>query len=229
MIKTLKFNTKDQNIWFFSDIHGAHEKDFIINPRGFKNAKEALETYINNWNSKVSNNDICFLLGDTIVGAGNNSEKEFSSLLHRLNYKELYIMPGNHFAGYKDLFYKNRDYGIDDFYRLSFRGKEHENILGGMVHFIPNYYEIYVNHQFIVLSHYPILSFNGQNKNSIHIFGHCHNNLIKSDLGKEYIKGRVLEVSPESIGNFPLSFSEVMSKIGNRVAIKTDHHDKNTN
>lgn len=219
MIKTLKFNTKDQNVWFFSDIHGAHEKDFILNPRGFKNAKEALETYINNWNSKVSNDDIGFLLGDTIVGAGNNSEKEFSSLLRRLNYKELYILPGNHFAGYKDLFYKNLDYGIDDFYRLSFRGKEHENILGGMVHFVPNYYEIYVNHQFIVLSHYPIYSWNSiSSKSSWMIHGHTHSKIN----GK--IKGKILEVCPESIGNYPLSFAEIKKIMDKKELASPDYH-----
>lgn len=221
MINNLKF--KEDNIFFFSDIHGKHAKDFILKPRGFTNPDEALDILIKNWNSKVSNNDKCFLLGDTVVGAGSEGENVFIEIIRRFNFNEAYIMPGNHFSGYSALFNKYLSSGnkIDQYYRLSFL------LDNKTIHLIPNYYEIYVKNQFIVLSHYPILSFNAQSKNSIHLYGHCHNNLIKSDIGKEYVKGRVLEVSPESIGNFPLSFNEVMSKIGNRAAVKTDHHDKN--
>lgn len=230
MIKPLKFTT--DNVFFFSDFHCSHAKDFILNPRGFKTAEEGKEILIKNWNAKVTNNDICFLLGDSVVGAGPNGREVFSEILRRLNYKEIYIMPGNHFSGFSSLFEEKIKYGIDLHYRLSFNGKniqtEEMGISGHIIHLIPNYFEIQVKNQFIVLSHYPILSFNGQNKKSICIFGHTHNNLGKSNIGKEYLKGRVLEVSPEAIGNFPLSFGEVMERIGNREAIKIDHHDLKT-
>lgn len=224
MVNILKLN--NDNIFFYSDIHGKHGKDFILKPRGFSTPDEALDTLISNWNSIVTNNDICFLLGDTVVGAGPDGEKVFQEIISRLNCKEIYIMPGNHFSGFSALFnrYLDMDYTIDRYYRLSIPIPSQDKI----IHLIPNYYEIYVKNQFIILNHYPILSFNGQSKNSIHIYGHCHNNLIKSNIGKEYVKGRVLEVSPESVGNFPLSFADIMLKIGSRVAIKTDHHDKNT-
>lgn len=222
MIKSLRFDESESTkVFFFSDIHASHEKDFILNPRGFKSASEGKEIIINNWNSKVSNEDICFLLGDTVVGAGQNSETVFDEILRRLNYRELYICPGNHFSGFKQKFESEFNSGnrMDIYQRLTF-------LVDGVrsVHMIPNYYEIFVNHVPVVLSHYPILSYNGLSRDALHIFGHTHAKLKESRLGKEYLNGRVLEVTPESIGSSPISFSEVMVLIGNKRSIKVDHH-----
>lgn len=226
MVNVLSFKTNGgSNVFCFSDFHASHEKTFIIEPRGFKNADEAKNTLITNWNSKVTNNDICFLLGDTVVGAGQNSELVFDEILRRLNYKELYLAPGNHYSGYRQRFNKELAAGnrIDEYYRLSF-----SPVAGKVVHLIPNYYEAYIDREFVVLSHYSILSFNGQSKSAVHIFGHSHNNIVKSELGKLYVKGRVLEVTPEAIGNYPFSFREIMGKIGNKSPVIVDHHDKHT-
>lgn len=224
-MKALKFNTtKDSNVFFFSDFHASHERDFILGPRGFKDAKEAKETLIKNWNSKVTCNDIVFLLGDTVVGAGTEALNVFNELLFSLNYKAIYIMPGNHPSGYTQKFYEVLNMnGIDDFYRLSFRPSDHQD---KMAHLIPNYFEITVDNKFIVLSHYPIFSYNNISKNAWMLFGHCHNNLSKSELGKEYLKGKVLDVGPESIGNFPISFSELSVILNLKENLDIDHHSK---
>lgn len=222
MIKHLNFKTTENSgVYFFSDIHGKHSKSFIIEPRGFKNADEALEALIINWNSKVSNESIGFLLGDTVVGAGQDSEKVFSEILLRLNYKELYLMGGNHVAAFKQRFERELSTGnaIDDYYRLTFSPDGWKQ-----VHLIPNYYEIVVDKQFVVISHYPILSFPNMSKGAIMLFGHCHNNLTKSPIGIEYLKGRVLDVCPESIGNQPISFSEVMVALNEKRPVEIDHH-----
>ena len=220
-MQVLKFkHSPESKVFFFSDFHAGHERDFILGPRGFKTAEEAKEALIKNWNEKVSNNDTVFLLGDTVVGAGTNGLEVFNELLRRLNYKAAYIFPGNHSSGYSQKFDEViATTNIDNYFRLTFS-------LDGVktIHLVPNYFEVFVNEKFITLSHYPIFSYNGISKNAWMLFGHCHNNLTKSDLGKAYLKGKVLDVGPESIGNYPISFNEVFALLNGKEALNIDHH-----
>mgnify|MGYP003407738605 FL=1 len=173
-----------------------------------------MEALINNWNSKVSNEDTAFLLGDTVVGAGQDSEKVFKEILSRLNYKELYIMPGNHFAGFKQIFEREICTSeIDDYYRLPFIVNYSK-----IVSIIPNYYEIFVDGQFIVLSHYPIYSWRDIGHGSYMLHGHTHAKIN----GK--LKGRILDLGPESIGNFPLSFQEIKKIMDVKEIESPDYH-----
>ena len=55
-------------IWFSSDLHFGHNKDFIYEARGFKNIEEHDETIIENWNSVVEPCDDVYLLGDLMLG-----------------------------------------------------------------------------------------------------------------------------------------------------------------
>ena len=215
----VKFYT--DNIYFFSDFHAKHSKSFILEPRGFKDADEGLNIVIKNWNEKVPTNAIAFLLGDTVVGAGRDSHQVFNDILNSLNFSELYIMPGNHNAGFRQCFEANYNTGkIDSEYKLTF------SLNGGnkLVHLIPNYFEIFIQGYMFVLSHYPILSYNGLSKDTIHIFGHSHSNLKNSPIGREYLKGRVIEVCPESTNNLPLSFKEILSVMSNKKSLEIDHH-----
>jgi len=235
-MKPIKF--KNQKVFFWADFHGCHAKDFILEPRGFKTADEAKETLISRWNEKVTNEDTGILLGDNIVGAGANGEREFVSLLLRLNAKELYVMSGNHFSGYASVFEKlstnsaegtnvsidgfgevtGSPFLIDNHYRLSFQLGEKT------IHLIPNYFEIIVEGHFVALCHYPVLSFNFMNKNGFMLYGHVHSALNKVDwIAQNYLTGRVLDVGIESCP-YPISFPEVQKIMGNKKQIILDHH-----
>jgi len=41
-------------IWFTSDTHFSHNKDFIFKDRGFGSIQDHDETLIKNWNEKIS-------------------------------------------------------------------------------------------------------------------------------------------------------------------------------
>lgn len=220
MINILKFKKEQgDKIFFFSDFHHSHAK--LLESRGFSTIKEHDEFIINGWNSVVDNESIVFYLGDLVLGAGDKGEEVFSNLLETLNYKELFIMPGNHFSGYRQFFNKEwnfEDNCIDSFYRLEMTNLKRK------VYFIPNYYEIFIGHAPIVLSHYPILSWNGQRAGSIFLHGHCHNSLHKTEwLENNYYKGRVIDVGYENIKK-PISFNELQEIINKREIITFDHH-----
>lgn len=75
-------------IWFTSDLHFGHNKDFIYFARGFSSIKEHDETIVENWNKIIKNNDIVYILGDLVFGEG-------IKYISMLNGKK-YLILGNH-------------------------------------------------------------------------------------------------------------------------------------
>ena len=55
-------------IYFSSDHHLQHNKNFIYEPRGFKNIYEMNNTIIKNFNSIITWEDDFYLLGDNFLG-----------------------------------------------------------------------------------------------------------------------------------------------------------------
>lgn len=193
-------------VYFWSDLHLFHDRDFVYGRRGFDSVEEHNLTLKNRWNNKIANDTSVYLLGDTVLG--HDAEKNFLSFLSQVNFKQLFLMSGNHPAGYKQLYQRNPK---------GFKIGEKE------VYFIPNYYEMYVNKQLMILSHYPLLSWRDMGKGSIHCFGHVHGNLIDSEIGKMYLKGKCLDLGVE-VCSEPISFKEILDKLSNKEILKVDHH-----
>ena len=223
MIDILKLNhTKDKKFLVFSDTHYNHDRDFIWGARGFKNVQESNAVQIERWNKKVSNNDTVMHLGDIIFGEG--AYYNLLNLLDMLNFSKLYVMPGNHTSGYRQLFHKVLEASaMDNYYRLTYKLNANKE-----VHLIPNYYEMYVNGQAITMSHYPVLAWNGIAKGAWMLFGHCHNNLTKTDWVRDnYLVGKCLDMGTESI-NGPMDFDEIKTFMDQRPSLEMDHHLKNS-
>lgn len=89
MSETLFYNCE---VFFTSDLHLCHDKEFLYGPRGFTNVNDHDEEVIKNWNETVGPNDIVFVLGDIIMGADRKGGLE---KLKRLNGK-IVICRGNH-------------------------------------------------------------------------------------------------------------------------------------
>lgn len=96
MLKPLKIAACAEEVWFISDLHYGHTK--LVESRGFKTIEEHNDTLVARWNERVTDSGTVFHLGDLIVGAGESSAPEFDfwRLLHRLRFKHLYLLWGNH-------------------------------------------------------------------------------------------------------------------------------------
>lgn len=79
-------------IYFSSDYHFNHNKEFIYKARGYNSIQEMNEGLIHKHNSLVSKNDIVYCLGDLCLGKDLQNNKE---LIERLNGR-IYIIAGNH-------------------------------------------------------------------------------------------------------------------------------------
>lgn len=210
--KPIKVTTEDHNVFFWSDTHFNHACLHWPTPlwkmRGFSSLEEHNEGLIERWNSICNNQTTFFHLGDFIFGA--DSEIHFRSIINRLNFRTMYIMPGNHFSGWRHVFEKQKSNVWDV-------------ANGKRVVFVPNYIEAFINGQLLVMSHYPILSFNGQSKDSICIYGHVHGNLKRNSIGEIYAQAKTYEVTVENSPQ-PINLKELNLIFKNRQPVVFDYH-----
>lgn len=217
LYRPLNIRAKDHQVLFWGCPHFHHDPTWklpIWAIRGAASAREAVEMLTYRWSLKASHETIGFLLGDTIFGY--DAEERLKHILNQMLFSKLYLMPGNHTAGWKQLF-EQSDNGIYT--------ADH----GGEVIFVPNYLEAKVNGQPIAMCHYPILSWNGQAKGSWMLFSHVHGKLNMSQLGRDYLaKGFNREVSVEACPH-PVTFGEMRAFMQARERFVPDGHESNVN
>jgi calcineurin-like phosphoesterase family protein len=209
----VKETAKNHQILFWGCTHYRHNPSWdnpIWKTRGFNSSEEHDLGLIQRWNEKADNSTIGFLLGDVVFGR--DAQTHITQFFDSLQFSRLYVMPGNHQAGWKQLF-------------TSVESNVYQNSRGSEVIFVPNYLEAYVNGQAIVMSHYPILSWNGQGKGSWMLFSHVHGSLGKSEIGSMYIsRGYAREVSVEAAPS-PLSYGEIHAEMRHKKWFSPDRHD----
>lgn len=78
-------------IYFISDLHIGHNREFLYLPRGFENIQEHDKAIFENWNRTVSEEDDVYLLGDVML----NDMEYGLDILGRLK-GHIHIIRGNH-------------------------------------------------------------------------------------------------------------------------------------
>lgn len=144
------------------------------------------EILVQNWNSVVNNNDTVYILGD-IGRVGSNKDNEYvCSILSRLKGRKILILGNHDAAGIKDYRIKQLFSEIYDYLEI-----------------IDNYNGI---NQKLVLSHYPIFSWNGCYKDTVLLYGHTHgnfdDNIYQESLEKLRYKVRQLNIENKEVKKF---------------------------
>lgn len=144
------------NIWFTADLHLFHANIIWMNKRPFKDANEMYDHIVNDWNSKVQEDDYVFILGDVLWGSQATRLKALSEKLNG----HICIVLGNHdkektangsTGSNYDCFYS---VSRADFIRVKSKSKDVD--------------------QLIYMSHYPAISWPSKSRGSIHLHGHVH-------------------------------------------------------
>ena len=142
--------------YYISDLHffskNQTAKGLNFDNRPFKNVDEMHEVILNNWNSRVTNGDTVYILGD-ISNRGKN--EDLIALVARLKGKKVLIV-GNH-EDIRDYRYKQLFHAIYDYLEIT-------------DHVDKQPYKL-------VLCHYPILMWNGQHNGVILLYGHTHKSI----------------------------------------------------
>ncbi|MCR5608378.1 MAG: metallophosphoesterase family protein [Lachnospiraceae bacterium] len=140
---------------FISDLHFFHRNlNTKMDMRGFEDEFQMNEYIIERWNKKVTNKDEVYILGDFSFGDAVKTQEVLDRLKGRL-----YLIKGNH-----------EKY-------LDFRRFDTSRFI-----WVKDYEEIHDNKRKIILSHYPIMCYNGQyrfdgdnNPKTYMLYGHVHN------------------------------------------------------
>ena len=91
-------------IYFTSDCHFMHSRQFIYEPRGFNSVEEMDETIIENWNKMVSINDTIYVLGDFFLG----QDYDFIDRTLKCLNGDIHLIIGNHDTPKKIDFYSQQ-------------------------------------------------------------------------------------------------------------------------
>ena len=170
-------------IYFTSDTHFGHDREFLWGPRGFTNHVDHDKEVIRRWNEVVGPDDIVYHLGDVMLG---NNEYGISCL-RQLN-GHIKIIPGNH----------------DTQARLGlYRTVENVEVLGLAEMIKYKKYHFY-------LSHHPTMTSNLEKApylrmHLINLYGHTHQQ-------KQFYNGIpfMFHVGLDSNNNAPISIDDAI-------------------
>lgn len=170
-------------IYFTSDLHFGHDKEFIYKPRCFNSIEEHDSAIIKLWNETISEGDEVYILGDLMLG-----DNEYGiECLKQLN-GCLYYIKGNHDTPRRLELYNEFINYCGEAYSFKYRKI--------------NFYA----------SHYPTITYNpGEdrlNKATINLFGHTHQNSnFYNDTPFMY------HVGLDSHSCIPVSIDEIIEEI----------------
>lgn len=199
-MKKLKINTQEQTPFFSSDFHLLHKNIIKYDNRPFNDIDHMRQALIENWNQVVKENDVVFYLGDLSFKKFNKKVRE---TVESLNGKIHFIL-GNHDNEHAVFNHGHLFESIDYYKEIT--------IIDGQ------------NSQHVILCHYPILSWHRKHKGSWHLHGHCHGSLYQSPMGKEYYKGKVIDVGCNIHNHQPLSYNQVKNIMDKKEINSFDHH-----
>lgn len=203
---TRTYDTRTHDIYFVSDTHFGHRamadvwrtgRYPLTHFAGVLEKKDHMDEWmIEQWNLTVPPHGIVFHLGD--VSFRNSTQT--GRILDRLN-GEVHLIPGNHDKGHVNV--------VQDW--------------GWTVE--PEYLEIDVDDQRIVMCHYAFRSWNKMHYGAWNLHGHSHGNL--ESRGKQLDVG----VDCQLVGRFmaPLPYADVKEYMSRQVFEPVDHHTEKTN
>lgn len=176
-------------IFFTSDTHFNHDREFVYSPRGFKTIQEMNGTLVKNWNETVGNDDDIYVLGDFFLGTDFNYIQE---VLNKLNGR-IHLVTGNHDTPSKITEYTswNNIVEIADALRIRYKKRE------------------------FFLCHYPVLTASLEqdpDKAVINLFGHTHNK-------DKFYEDRpyMYNVAVDANDNKPVEIEEILTAFNDKV------------
>lgn len=178
-------------LYVTSDTHFNHNKEFVYKARGYTNPQEMTDDIINIINDTVGQDGILLHLGDFCL---NTSPEEYKDILRKLKIKELWMLFGNHNSCVQQTY-----------------GGTREQVCswnqGMYIRYLGYYYTFSKGKKDFVCSHFPFQSWDSKNNGSMHIHGHCHNNLISSH--EDNKNSKILDVGWDAYPK-PLHITEIV-------------------
>jgi len=168
--------------YFIADTHFGHENVITYSHRPFVDVSEMDAALIENWNSRVTNNDDVYIIGDFCFKVSKEQAIRYAKSLKGRKH----LIVGNHDKRYlKDAVFASQFVQIADILDLAINGER------------------------IILCHYPIAEWNGYFRGSWHIYGHIHNKQSNPAFAFLRTQERALNAGVEIIHYTPATFEEL--------------------
>lgn len=174
-------------IFYTADLHLGHENIIRMSKRPFESGYDMTNVLIHNWNAVISKNDDVYIIGDFFFKM--TAEEELRVLRSLKGRKHL--ITGNHDRHLNDERIRKEYISID------------------------NYAVIRDKDRTVVLSHFPLLEWEGFFKGAYHVYGHIHNNFATSaykiiNENKEHFKN-AFNAGVDINGYFPRTLDEMIA------------------
>lgn len=199
----IKIEDVESGVFFTSDLHFRHGNIIKYCKRPFETVQEQTEKLIENWNKTVPDTATVFILGDFAFA----SKNQWRGILNQLTGKK-YLILGNH--------------------------DRHDEIPYEMFEDVVDLAEVTIkisngNWETFILSHRPLLCWEGSEKGYKHLFGHVHSCDAReetcengdAELVKLLSYRPMYDVGVDNNDYKPISVEEVLEKIKNK--IKNEH------
>ncbi len=168
-------------IYYTADPHFGHSNIITLCSRPFSDVDQMNKTLVANWNARVQADDTVYILGDFAYKC---EPDEVEAILQKLN-------------GHKHLIVGNHDEWMDKI------------DAGDYFESVDTLTEINDNDRRCVLCHYPMLSWNHENK-AYMIYGHVHSDAV-SDLWPYTSRKLMLNVGVEFNNYMPVTLNELIA------------------
>lgn len=175
-------------VFFTSDHHFGHDNIIKYSNRPYRDISEMNRDLVERWNSVVGDKDVVYHLGDFTLGKLHNA----AYYIQQLN-GDIRFVHGSH------------DRWDDSKPELYSRSGLRISHLGGL------YAVRGVDELPIVLCHYAMLRWDRSHHGAFHLFGHSHGHL-------ENPAPRSMDVGVDCTNFYPITFDEVLARIGNQEA-----------
>jgi len=220
--RPLKLRHSDEHrVWFTSDTHFNHDKEFIYKSRGYSNRYEHNDALINKINELVRVEDTLIHLGDFCL---NITPPEFLNILSRINCQNILYIWGNHNSCIRK-YYEDAVAGHLNLTRFNGENSNEAIVVYpytvGKLTFLGDYKEVIVNGQLMVLHHYPHQIWNQMQKGAWQLSGHSHYTNPTTQV--DNVENKILDVGWDGHWR-PVSFNDLQSFMSKKTHVKQDNH-----
>ena len=212
---------QSKRLFFVSDLHLNHDKEFLWGKRGYQSSSEHIEGLLSRLAEIADDDTVLINLGDSTF---RDPKHEMFDRLAALPFHKHYHVWGNHPSGAKQAYQKavrslipnvwsdNVEVYPADFKNVTFVGWQA----------LFSY-----QRQMIHAQHFPLEIWDEMKNGVWHVCGHSHGSLDKTN-GDVVTNGKIMDVGIESaldnFGDSVVSFDQVNQFMAKRPIIKKDHH-----
>lgn len=212
--RDMKLKSKERRLWFTSDFHAFHDREFIWKKRGFASSERHVDALVSMVNDRAQPEDIVFHLGDLSL---NCDAEKLTAFMKRIRCRHFLSLWGNHYSPSRSMMQAETlalgerpslpwmVYAQEVFpWRL--RASPNLVLMGDAIHAV-------VDNTPVHMSHYPHAVWDRAHHGAYHLCGHSHGGFDGSH--PETGTARILDVGVDA--RFDLwSWAEIHALLGAR-------------